>query len=171
MRYFVEVAGRTFELELGESGAIRLDGREVEAELRAIAGTRLQHLLVDGRSIPLAISAEEGRGEWSIEVGGHLLDVSVVDERTRAIRELAGVAGGPKGPGPIRAPMPGMVVRVEVEVGQRVDAGDGVVIIEAMKMENELKAESAGVVESVAVSAGQPVEKGAVLVEFAPEEE
>ncbi len=171
MRYYVDVAGRTFELELGESGAIRLDGREVEAELRAIAGTRLQHLLADGRSIPLAVSAGNGRGEWSLEVDGHLLDIKVVDERTRAIRELAGVAGGPKGPGPVRAPMPGMVVRVEVEVGQRVEAGDGVVIIEAMKMENELKADSAGVVENVAVNAGQAVEKGAVLVEFAPEDE
>jgi len=73
------------------------------------------------------------------------------------------VAQGPK---PVRAPMPGLVVRVEVEPGQEVKAGQGVVIIEAMKMENELKAEAVGVVSRVLVQQGQAVEKGAVLVEF-----
>jgi pyruvate carboxylase subunit B len=62
--------------------------------------------------------------------------------------------------------MPGLIVRVEVAPGQTVTAGQGVVIMEAMKMENELRAESDGVVARVHVTAGQPVEKGAVLMEF-----
>ena len=66
--------------------------------------------------------------------------------------------------------MPGLVVRVDVEPGHRVEAGQGVVIIEAMKMENELKAEADGVVSRVLVEQGQAVEKGAVLVEFEAED-
>ncbi|HEY0673364.1 MAG TPA: acetyl-CoA carboxylase biotin carboxyl carrier protein subunit, partial [Longimicrobiales bacterium] len=65
------------------------------------------------------------------------------------------------------APMPGLVLRVDVEAGQQVNAGQGVVIIEAMKMENELRADAAGVVARILVQPGTAVEKGTVLVEFA----
>jgi biotin carboxyl carrier protein len=65
--------------------------------------------------------------------------------------------------------MPGLVVRVSVAAGDRVEAGQSVVIMEAMKMENDLKAEAAGVVGRVAVESGEAVEKGAVLVEFSAE--
>ena len=62
--------------------------------------------------------------------------------------------------------MPGMIVRIEVQAGDRVQAGQGVVIIEAMKMENELKADAAGVVANVLIAPGTAVEKGTVLIEF-----
>ena len=68
----------------------------------------------------------------------------------------------------MRAPMPGLVVRVEVAVGQRVEVGAGLVVVEAMKMENELRAQRAGVVETVHVAAGQTVDKGASLITLAP---
>ncbi len=64
----------------------------------------------------------------------------------------------------VKAPMPGLVVRVEVSEGQVVEVGEGLVVVEAMKMENELRASSRGVVEHIHVSAGQRVEKGAPLV-------
>jgi len=88
----------------------------------------------------------------------------VVDERTRQIQTLTGgrVAAPPTGT--IRAPMPGLVVRVAVEPGQQVDAGAGLVVVEAMKMENELRAPGAGVVAAVHVAPGQVVERGAALV-------
>ena len=70
--------------------------------------------------------------------------------------------------GPVRAPMPGLVVRVEVTVGQEVAAGTGLVVVEAMKMENELRAHSRGLVEQIHVEAGQRVEKGAPLVTLGP---
>src|SRR6266550_3620647 len=66
--------------------------------------------------------------------------------------------------GVVKAPMPGLVVRVEVSEGQVVEVGEGLVVVEAMKMENELRASSRGVVEHIHVSAGQRVEKGAALV-------
>ena len=66
----------------------------------------------------------------------------------------------------IHAPMPGLVLRVEVAVGQTVAAGDTLLVLEAMKMENAIKAPAAGTVTSVAVNVGQAVDKGALLLEF-----
>jgi len=131
-----------------------------------VPGTRTRHLLADGGSHVILASPGTEKGEWELQVDGRRLHADVVDERTRAIRAMTGKAAGPLGPRPVRAPMPGMVVRVEIESGQSVTAGQGVVIIEAMKMENELKADAAGVVSRVLVAAGQAVEKGQVLVEF-----
>lgn len=168
MLYFVTVAGRPVEVELA-GDRISVDGREVTAELVAVPGSPTRHLLLDGRSFVMSVRPGEGRGEWEIQLDGHHFSTEVVDERTRSIRQLAGVAAGPQGPKPVRAPMPGLVVRVEVEAGQTVQVGDGVAIIEAMKMENELKAEAPGVVSKVLVSDGEAVEKGAVLVEFEAE--
>jgi biotin carboxyl carrier protein len=90
----------------------------------------------------------------------------VVDERTRHIRSLTGGADRQRRPGALRAPMPGLVVRVLVEPGQAVSGGGGVVVLEAMKMENELKATADGTVKAVRVRPGEPVEKGQVLVEL-----
>ena len=89
-----------------------------------------------------------------------------MDERTRHIRSLTGAGDRPRGPAPSGRPMPGLVVRVQAEAGQAVAAGAGVVVLEAMKMENELNAPSAGVVGAIRVGAGEAVEKGQVLVEF-----
>jgi pyruvate carboxylase subunit B len=83
---------------------------------------------------------------------------------------MTGAAVAAHGPRPIVAPMPGMVVKVEVAEGDVVREGQGVVIVEAMKMENELRAAGAGRVRRVHVSRGQAVEKDQVLVELEPVE-
>jgi biotin carboxyl carrier protein len=165
MRYFVTIEGRTFDIEIAGGQAI-VDGTAVAVEMRAVPGTRTRHLLADGGSHVVLAGPSAAKGEWELQVDGRRLHAEVVDERTRAIRAMTGAAAGPVGPKPVRAPMPGMVVRVQIEVGQSVAAGQGVAIIEAMKMENELKADGAGVVSRVLVQAGQAVEKGQVLVEF-----
>jgi len=90
----------------------------------------------------------------------------VLDERTRHIRSLAGGGDQRRAAGVLKAPMPGLVVRVQVQPGEKVAAGDPLVVLEAMKMENELKAGAPGVVKSVRVAPGEAVEKGQVLVEF-----
>lgn len=165
MRYFVTIGERTFEVDLS-GGEIRIDGERVEAELAAIEGTPIKHLLVDGRSYTLAAKPGEVRGAWDIHLNGTRSEVEVVDERTRAIQAMTGKTAAQQGPKPVRAPMPGLVLRVDVEPGQEVKPGQGVVIIEAMKMENELRAEAAGIVAKILVEPGQAVEKGAVLIEF-----
>ncbi len=169
MRYYVTLEDRTFEVDL--TGEVpRVDGEEVGAELRQVPGTPTRLLLVDGRSHTLV--ARRGEADcWDLYLDGERFEADVVDERARAIREMTGQAAGDQGPSPIRAPMPGLVVSLAVEEGDRVEAGQSVAIVEAMKMENDLKAESDGVVARVRVAAGEPVEKGAVLVEFEVEED
>ena len=166
MRYFVTVGERTYEVELRGQDVL-VDGAVLPAELQPVPGTLLRRLSLDGKSYRVVAMGGEARGSWDLQLGGERIHVDVVDERTRTIRAMTARSSGPQGPKPVRAPMPGMVVRVEVEPGQHVRAGQGVVIIEAMKMENELKADAPGVVSKVMVNAGTAVEKGAVLIEFA----
>ena len=165
MRYYVTIGERTFEVEL-VNGTVTVDGQPVKAEIAPVPGTPVRHLLLDGRSYTLVAQSGEERGAWDVHLDGGRFDAVVVDERTRAIQAMTGRAGGAQGPKPVKAPMPGLVVRIDVEPGAVVKAGQGVVIIEAMKMENELRAEVGGTVARVLVQQGQAVEKGAVLVEF-----
>jgi acetyl/propionyl-CoA carboxylase alpha subunit len=164
VRYVVLVAGQTVEVDL-EGDRVTIDGRSYSASLGIIPGTPLRQLLLDSRPLTLAIE-RLGRGRWGLTAAGERWDVEVLDERTRHIRSLTAGAGAARGPTAVRAPMPGLVVRVLAEPGQEVAAGAGVVVLEAMKMENELKAPAAGVVGAVRVRPGEPVEKGQVLVEL-----
>lgn len=167
MRYFVTIEGRTLEVEL-DGDIARVDGREVHVDMAALPGTPVRHLLVDGRSYPLVAEAGESKGSWGLISHGRRINADVVDERTRTIRAMSARTGGAQGTRPVRAPMPGLVTRIEVSAGDAVVPGQGLLIVEAMKMENELKAEVAGVVARVLITAGQAVEKGSVLIEFAP---
>ena len=165
MIYHVTVAGRSFEVDMG-SDALRVDGRQVDAALFHSDDSPLVALHVDRATYPLFVR-RTARGMWRLRMRGTALDAEVIDERTKTIRDMAGVGAAPRGPRPVVAPMPGMVLRVEVSEGDHVHEGQGVVIVEAMKMENELRAGSAGTVKRVHVREGQAVEKDQVLVELA----
>jgi biotin carboxyl carrier protein len=165
MRYFVTLDGQTIEVDLRADGIV-VDGETVPAELSAIAGTPIRRLSLGPRSHVLHVGPLNGKGVWEFHLDGERYSAEVVDERTRAIRAMTGSNAAAQGPKPVRAPMPGMVLRVEVKPGDHVAAGQGVVIVEAMKMENELKAEASGIVKKVLTEAGATVEKGAVLIEF-----
>jgi biotin carboxyl carrier protein len=123
----------------------------------------VRSLSVDGRSYAISAVPGEKRGRWQLAFGQERFSVDAVDERTRAIREMTGGADDAVEK-VVVAPMPGLVVKLEVEVGQAVKAGQGVVIVEAMKMENELKAPADGIVAKVLVTERQTVDKGAVLI-------
>jgi pyruvate carboxylase subunit B len=164
VKYIVTVAGRELEVEV-DGERVTVGGRSQAASLRPIPGTPLRQLVVDGRPTTVAVHGA-GRGLWTIGFRGERWDLETVDERTRHIRSLTGGGVHQRGPGVLRAPMPGLVVRVVAEPGQRVAAGGGVVVLEAMKMENELKAAVEVVVRAVRVRPGEAVEKGQVLVEY-----
>jgi biotin carboxyl carrier protein len=166
VKYLVSVAGRELEIEIDGERVIAA-GREYTASLAGVPGTPLRQLLLGGRPTGMAVE-DGGRGRWTLTVRGERWDTEVIDERTRNIRNLTGASGRPQGPGVLRAPMPGLVVRVLVEPGQVLPAGAGVLVLEAMKMENELRAHSAARVRTVRVRPGEAVEKGQVLAEFDP---
>jgi biotin carboxyl carrier protein len=164
VKYFVAVNGRQMEVEL-EGGRVTVDGAVHQAALIQLPGTPLRQLLLGERMLVFSVESP-GRGAWHLGHHGDRWEVDVVDERTRHIRSLTGEGQKRIGGGVLRAPMPGLVVRVLVEPGQRVAAEAGVVVLEAMKMENQLKAPAAGVVKAIRVGPGKAVEKGEVLVEF-----
>jgi pyruvate carboxylase subunit B len=164
MLYHVTLAGHTFRVEVDQT-TVHVDDVELtDVTLAQIAGTSVRHLLASGATT--IVVAQRDNDGWSMLVDGWPVQAEVIDERTRAIREMTGRTHVTHGPRPVRAPMPGLIVRIDVGVGDAVRAGQGVVAMEAMKMENELKAESAGVVSRILVEPGQAVEKGTVLVEL-----
>ena len=165
MRYYVTIDDQTIEVNLGADG-ITVDGQHVEAELATAPGSPVRRLAFLGRSHAVHVAGAEGKGNWDFHLDGERYTAQVVDERAHAIRQMTGESTQQVGPKPVKAPMPGMVVRVQVAVGDHVAVGQGVVIIEAMKMENELKAAAPGVVKRIFANQGEAVEKGMVLVEF-----
>jgi pyruvate carboxylase subunit B len=169
VKYFVTLRSRTYEIDVG-GGRVTVDGEPFEAHLAAVPGTPLYHLLLGGSSWTVAAQplAATAPWRWALGAVGERFEVEVVDDRTRQIQALTGRERAPAGGGVVKAPMPGLVVRVEVAVGDRVEIGAGLVVVEAMKMENELRAQRPGVVETVHVAAGQTVDKGAALITLAP---
>ena len=169
MKYFVTLRARTYEIDVG-GGRVTVDGEPFEAHLAAVPGTPLYHLLLAGESWTVAAQSLDGVAplRWALGAVGERFEVEAVDDRTRQIQALTGRGKAPSSGGVIRAPMHGLVVRVEVTVGQQVETGAGLVVVEAMKMENELRATRPGVVQTIHVAPGQTVDKGASLVTLGP---
>ena len=162
MKYLVSIGARQLEVVI-DGDHVSVDGAAVAAQLRPRAGSPEWLLNIAGRQRTVAL-AYQGDDLWTVALAGAAYDVTVRDERTAQIRALAGSGRGGAAGGTVKAPMPGLVVRVLVTPGEVVEAGQSLVVLEAMKMENELKAPAAGVVESVTATPGQAVEKGAALV-------
>jgi biotin carboxyl carrier protein len=154
---------------------VMVDGRPVPVELerrsdRWTAASReasileaepgIYSVLLDGRSFEARI--ERTAEAWAVTIGGRRFEIEVVDPR-RLIRGARGL--GKEGRQRVTAPMPGRVVRVLVQQGEAVEAGQGIAVIEAMKMQNELKAPKAGRVASLSIREGAAVAAGDVLAE------
>lgn len=165
MKYIVTVNGEDIEVEI-DGERVSVGGRSVEARLTELGQTPESVLMIGNEAHRLLVRRGTSRGRYTLWVDGNRLDVEALDERSRAIRELAAATSGPAGPAPLVAPMPGMIVHVNVREGDAVQAGQGLVVMEAMKMENELRASASGTVKRVHVSPGTAVEKGALLLEM-----
>jgi biotin carboxyl carrier protein len=165
VKYVVDVAGRTVEIEL-DGDVVRVDGEAVHARLAELPDTPIVLLTVGSEVHRVAVARGATRGKYSLSLDGRRYAVEALDERTRAIRELSEATAAPAGPAPLVAPMPGLIVRVNVAPGDSVRAGQGLIVMEAMKMENELRASAAGVVKAVHATPGTAVERGTILVEL-----
>jgi acetyl/propionyl-CoA carboxylase alpha subunit len=165
VKYIVDVNGSPVVVELDGDG-VRVDGERLQAGLADVEGTPVK-LVTVGSEVHRVVARRGGtRGRYTLWLDGYRYEVDALDERSRAIRELAGPAAGAGGPAPLVAPMPGLVIRVNVKPGDSVQAGQGLVVMEAMKMENELRSPAAGTVKRVGAEPGTAVEKGTVLVEL-----
>jgi acetyl/propionyl-CoA carboxylase alpha subunit len=165
MRYLVRIDGEDHEVLLDADGA-HVGGQDVAAQVAPIEGTPVRMVTI-GRDVHrVVVRRGRGPGVYTLWLDGYRFEVEALDERTRAIRDLSAKSAGPQGPAPLVAPMPGLVVRVTVQAGDVVQAGQGLVVMEAMKMENELRAVAAGRVRAVHAAPGNAVEKGTLLIEL-----
>jgi biotin carboxyl carrier protein len=162
MKYIAQVDNHTYEIDIKSDGSIFVDGEPVEADLLQIDAMGLHSLLLNHRSFELVVK-ELPRG-YRISLGSHTFDVDVMDERQLRLESARAEVSAGDGDLPITAPIPGLVVKVLVEEGQTVEINQPLVILEAMKMENEIRAPRAGIVHDIAIEVGQSVEGNAVLM-------
>jgi biotin carboxyl carrier protein len=159
MKYEIAIDGKAAALSLaGDRFEYqRESGAEIEREYSAaLAGHGIWSILIDGRSYAVAIL---GAGE--VSVNGRVFHVDVFDPRELRGRRSATDKSGPQA---ITAAMPGRVIRVLVEPGQEVAVGQGLIVVEAMKMQNEMKAPRAGRIAALKTVPGATVSAGDVLL-------
>ena len=148
----VEVAGA------GPRYTVTLEGRAMEVEW-SDGASGLASLVIDGASVEAGAVARDGG--YSVLVKGHMVDVTLRDAAPPGAPLARAGAGGPAR---VTAPMPGRLVKILVQEGDSVREGQGLVVMEAMKMENELRAPRAGRVKELPARERQAVETGALLV-------
>jgi biotin carboxyl carrier protein len=175
LTFDLELGGRSHALDVrreGERWLVTLDGRQLSATVESVGGRwSLLIAAADGepgdgaRSFEVAIEARSG-SELLVHVDGHTAAVASAGARGRRRPSPRGGGGaaGSAGPDAIVSPMPGRIVKVLVKPGDLVEPRQGLVVVEAMKMENEVRAAGPGTVTDVRVTEGMSVEAGAVLV-------
>jgi biotin carboxyl carrier protein len=165
MKYFATVNDQTYEIDIDHHGRVTVNGIELTADLKLVEGRHLYSLLLDNASYEIVLDPDlEGRNLYDVLAGGLRYQVKVQDERSRRLSLVDRSLRAPDGELAIKAPIPGLIVRLPVEPGQELAEGDTLVILEAMKMENELRAPRAGIVHDVRVKPGDQVALGQVLL-------
>lgn len=159
------VDNKTREIEK-KGDAWELDGALVNADLIQI-DEREYHMLLDGVSYRIHLAEHDREAKAiTLVINGRTIVVTEVDRYTELLSSLGMSGLAEVKAKDVKAPMPGLVLEVAVEAGQAVNEGDTLLVLEAMKMENVIKATTGGTVNSVGVSASESVEKGQVLVTF-----
>jgi len=153
--YEVNISGHLMEIREGNN-TLRIDFEKLSAT---------QYSFLINQKPYLIETFPTGEG-IDVKIGHRRQVVPVLTEREKIARELFGATAGLAKEEIIKAPMPGLILKIEVEKGQQVKPGDPLVVMEAMKMENEIRAKFAGKVQEIAMEPNQTVEKGAVLIKI-----
>jgi biotin carboxyl carrier protein len=159
----VQVGTRTFRVVLRD-GLLYLDDEAYQYSLEPVS-EHYYLLLLNGRSVPVFLEPSSN-GVLRLTVGGRRADVRVQNEKDQLLNVLGSPNGKPEKTCEVRAPMSGLVHSVAVKPGEVVEAGDGLVVLEAMKMENELRAPVGGIVKRINIREGDTVSKNDLLIEL-----
>lgn len=162
MKYTATINNRTFTIDILPDGKLLVDGKLRDVNFLSLDNKALYSLLVDNTSYEGLV--EKIDGQYQVLLWGALYSVRVMDEREQRLAKSSASFVPDDVEIVIRAPMPGLIVAVPVVQGQEVEAGQTLVVLESMKMENELKAPRAGRVHMVYVKAGDSVEQTKKLV-------
>jgi biotin carboxyl carrier protein len=168
VKFWVTLEGRDAEVNFRTDGDrlfLELEGRTLEADFRRLPDGEVYSLLIEGRSHEVRITPDNGVLE--VTVGGETLAVEVRHPLEKLLQSVRTTAAATRGE-TVNAPMPGLVVAIRVKPGDAVEAGQSVVVVEAMKMQNELATRGAGIVQEVLVAERASVAAGQPLVRIGP---
>ncbi|MFP4323318.1 MAG: biotin/lipoyl-containing protein [Anaerolineales bacterium] len=162
MKYLTTVNNEQYEIEIRGEGVVLVNGEARQVDFKSMGEHAIYSMIIDNQSFEAVV--EQRDGVYHVLIFGDLYEINVMDERTQRLLAAGGRGTEVIGDVVIKAPMPGLIVDVPVAEGQQVTKGQTVVILESMKMENELKAPRDGVIHHIEVRAGQSVNQQAVLL-------
>ena len=162
MKYITTVEDKQFLVEIIDEKHVSVDGKVYEVDFESVSGQPVFSLIVDGKSHEGYVAQEDDI--WQVLLRGRLYPITVEDEREKRLRSAAGGGVAETGEFHLRAPMPGLVVTILVEEGHQVQKGQVLLILESMKMQNELKSPRDGTIGRVRVKAGETVEQKQTLL-------
>jgi biotin carboxyl carrier protein len=162
MKYITKINDQEFLVEILDEKHIRINDKVLEVDFQSIGGQPVYSLIIDGKSYEAYVSPDED--EWQILLRGRLYQARVEDEREKRLRAAAGGGESESSEFLLKAPMPGLVVAIPIEEGQQVKKGQVILILESMKMQNELKSPRDGIVNRLKVKAGETVEQKQTLL-------
>jgi len=158
-KYVIDIDG-----ESAENLTVKIDNMTYTANFAGGGNGNKYSLILDGKAYHVIL--ERNGDHYFVKLKGRSYQFRVEDERARLIRRYLKTGTKKSGDYQLNAPIPGLITKVEVEEGARVKKGQGLVILEAMKMENELKSPIDGVVKTIKVKEGKPIEKGEIIMIF-----
>ncbi len=162
MKYIAEVDGLEFPAEILDEHHIRFGKDILEFDLAAVSGQPLYSLIVNGESFEGYVYPHEG--DWQVLLLGRSYSVNIEDEREKRLRAPKASLAYSGREFALKAPMPGLAVAVPVHEGQQVEKGQILVILESMKMQNELRAPYPGTVARLRIKAGESVQQKQILL-------
>jgi biotin carboxyl carrier protein len=159
MNNYKATVNKTETFDLNDGTLQKLDAIEIEESV--------YHVLKEHKSHKVHITKSDFLAKkYTVQVNGNTYEVDIASALDQLIKEMGFEVGTAKQVNAIKAPMPGLVLEINVTAGQEVQEGDNLLILEAMKMENSFTSPRAGIIKSIAVNKGQAVDKGQLLIEF-----
>lgn len=161
MKYVTTIKDKTYEIEIQKDGSLLVNGEPRNVDFLTL-GPSLYSVIMENQSYELVIETHDAGIQ--VQMRGHLYTGEVLDERAQLMAMQRGSQVADSGEINIKSPMPGLIVALPFGEGEQVAAGQTIIILESMKMQNELKAPRDGVISRVHVQTGQSVEQNTVLI-------
>jgi biotin carboxyl carrier protein len=162
VKYFVTINDQTYEIEIDIEGEISVDGEHLVVDLQSLSGQSVYSLILDGKSYEAFLNQTKSGTEVMLRGQRYMVDIE--DEGTRRLREVSGALKIQSGEIQLKAPMPGLIISIPVEEGQEVSKGENLIVLESMKMQNELKSPRKAKVTGVRVKPGDNVDQNDILI-------
>lgn len=162
MKYQTTVNGIKFDIEITNDGDIFVNGEARQIDFLPL-GETLYSLIMDTDSHQVLVN-DIDKNDYEVLIGGRLYPINVMDERALLLSSRRGGLDVGSGEVSIKSPMPGLIVDIPVSAGDAVVKGQTIIILESMKMQNELKAPRDGIIQRISVAPGESVQQNKVLL-------